>query len=237
MSRHSLTPKPDYRHHLIIVGWDRPLGTFFAHVHPQDHPTADRDDTDSASPVRMWLGDDESIGDPRTVIDAVRPYAEIPDHLYDTLKAEQASQDGMDRISDALYEAELANHGASIQAAVDQFLAAMAARDNDAMRSVLRTMLEGGLQVTVAHILTLLTMSSLDALGIERDPHRLYGMTIDYSGGTLMFLSTPDRAITVDCHVFPPAWVLVGLGYGPDRYQQHTLGTAYRVTLFGLDAT
>lgn len=32
MSRHELTPKAGYEQYTITVGWDRPLGSFFAQV-------------------------------------------------------------------------------------------------------------------------------------------------------------------------------------------------------------
>lgn len=65
----------------IVVGWDPSLGTFFAYV-------ADLDPQDED----LFLLDigtrPDEILDPDRIVEAVRPYAEIPDTLTDTLRAQ-----------------------------------------------------------------------------------------------------------------------------------------------------
>lgn len=79
MSRHELTPR-DETVSCITVGWDRPLGTFFAHV----YLTADDNEFDI--PTHAIGEDFHEVTDPAQVIDMVRPYADVPATLAATLR-------------------------------------------------------------------------------------------------------------------------------------------------------
>lgn len=105
MSHHELTPKPGYAEYRIVVGWDRPLGSYFAQV--INHNTEPAEPAPRtigavlrhlaaivplparwrpAEPVFIWLGADRvAILDPAEVINAVAPYAVIPPGLENTL--------------------------------------------------------------------------------------------------------------------------------------------------------
>ncbi|MEU5436417.1 hypothetical protein AB0G73_23985 [Streptomyces sp. NPDC020719] len=85
MSAHELTPHSGAPEHRIVrVGWDAALSTFFAQV-------LDEDDDEILDVV--WLGTDPlEISDPGTVIDAVRPYANVPDNLAKALADEAAAE-------------------------------------------------------------------------------------------------------------------------------------------------
>ena len=110
MSHHELTPKSRYAKYRIVVGWDRPLGSYFAQVinhntEPAAGPTARvigaaishlaailhlPDRWRPIEPVFIWLGADRvAILDPAEVIDAVAPYAVIPPDLENTLARER----------------------------------------------------------------------------------------------------------------------------------------------------
>ncbi|WP_199515728.1 hypothetical protein [Nucisporomicrobium flavum] len=106
MSYHELTPKSRYAKYRIVVGWDRPLGSYFAQVINHNTETADGPASRAmsaalrhlaaillvparwrpAEPVFIWLGADRvAILDPAEVITAVAPYAVIPPDLENTL--------------------------------------------------------------------------------------------------------------------------------------------------------
>ena len=71
MSRHDLTPFDPA--HEVVVGWDRPLDTFFAQV--IDTTT----DEDSDAREVLWIGTDFcEVPDPAAVIAAVAPFAAVP---------------------------------------------------------------------------------------------------------------------------------------------------------------
>lgn len=79
MSRHTIPPKAD--HHTVVVGWDRPMGTFFAHVRDL---TRDEDDQ-----IIVWLGGDYTdITESGTLLERVERYAVIPAGLQAVLDAE-----------------------------------------------------------------------------------------------------------------------------------------------------
>ncbi|MEV4046060.1 hypothetical protein [Streptomyces sp. NPDC049744] len=85
MSSHTLTPlggAPAGR--TVRVGWDAPLGTFFASA--WDEPADEDADADhlvfaGASPY--------DISDPATVVELVTPYAVIPEGLREQLLADR----------------------------------------------------------------------------------------------------------------------------------------------------
>ncbi|MCM4082201.1 hypothetical protein [Paractinoplanes hotanensis] len=106
MSHHELTPKSRYAEYRIAVGWDRPLGSYFAQViNHNPEPAAQSasraigavlcrlapilhlpDRWRPAEPVFIWLGADRvAILDPAEVVDAVAPYAVIPPVLANVL--------------------------------------------------------------------------------------------------------------------------------------------------------
>jgi hypothetical protein len=80
MSRHILAPRPGKEGHEIVIGWDRPLATFFAMVRTGDD-------------LPLWVGCTYGeILDPSRVIALVRPYALIPDDLDQRLRADMARE-------------------------------------------------------------------------------------------------------------------------------------------------
>ncbi len=83
MSRHTLAPLLTTQ--TVVVGWDRPMGTYFAHVHDL---TINEDEAD---PIIAWFGGDfREITTAAALIEAVRPYAVVPDTLEAVLDAEAA---------------------------------------------------------------------------------------------------------------------------------------------------
>jgi hypothetical protein len=89
MSRHLLTALPQFEGCEVVVGWDADSGTFFAYVLDMQASVAEKD---------PWLvsvgGGPLEIRDPHEAIDAVRPYATIPDELVDELAEEAAASPG-----------------------------------------------------------------------------------------------------------------------------------------------
>lgn len=67
MSRHILTPKDPTTTTWVVVGWDRPLATYYAQVWPAG---------DDAPAV--WLGALEQITDPKIILDAAAPTPPSP---------------------------------------------------------------------------------------------------------------------------------------------------------------
>lgn len=111
MSRHILTPKPAYASYQIVVGWDRPLGTYYAQVinFNADEPRRSAVITAvwrwiagllhlpaalrPAEPVFIWLGADGTpITHATEVIRAVAPYALIPKNLGLALALDQLNE-------------------------------------------------------------------------------------------------------------------------------------------------
>lgn len=83
MSRHVLPALTGNEQYKIVVGWDPPLNTFFAQV-----LYVDDDQADEHGEV-LWIGASfNEIHNHETVIDAVRPYAEIPATLAYDIYAE-----------------------------------------------------------------------------------------------------------------------------------------------------
>ncbi|MGI5243162.1 hypothetical protein [Dactylosporangium sp. CA-139066] len=85
MSFHVLPPLAGQSPNLDVrVGWDRPLGTFFATV---------TDERGGADIDIIALGEQlEEISDPAVVLRAVAPYAEIPAGLDATLIADMVTE-------------------------------------------------------------------------------------------------------------------------------------------------
>ncbi|MFF5056132.1 hypothetical protein ACFY1S_23420 [Micromonospora sp. NPDC000663] len=84
MSRHQLDALPDRDGYIVVVGWDRPLRSYFAQVINEGELNEDNPDY-----MPLWLGVETRITDPATIIEAVRPYAVIPDTLRADLEADR----------------------------------------------------------------------------------------------------------------------------------------------------
>ena len=68
----------------IAVGWDAPLNTYFAAGH------RDNDNIDDEHRVILWIGTSYGeIADPKTVIDAIDPFADVDADLAATLHADR----------------------------------------------------------------------------------------------------------------------------------------------------
>ena len=76
MSRYALTAQPQFPGHSVTVGYEKQLPSFFAYVF-----TADGD------PVVVEDGLVDPITDPAAILDAVRPYAVIPEGFAAQLAA------------------------------------------------------------------------------------------------------------------------------------------------------
>ncbi len=72
MTTHCLRPNDDIE--AVTLGYDRPLGTYFAQVYRHDEVIPE-----------VWRGIRERITDHWTVIEEVRPYAAIPEGLASVL--------------------------------------------------------------------------------------------------------------------------------------------------------
>ncbi|NUR59350.1 MAG: hypothetical protein HOV87_11875 [Catenulispora sp.] len=97
MSRHTLTPLAPFAKHTIVIGWDRPLRTYYVQV--VNHSAAETDDDtaaqdDASNPYIRRGCDFEEITDAAAAVAIVRPYAEIPPGLVAQLKTEQANDPG-----------------------------------------------------------------------------------------------------------------------------------------------
>lgn len=86
MSRHVIPALPDAGNVEVVVGWDPPLNTFFAHI---TDLTVDEDDP---AAELLWIGTDYAeIHDLRRVRSALAPWAEIPDEIERALYSEAHS--------------------------------------------------------------------------------------------------------------------------------------------------
>ena len=98
MSRHTLSALKAT--HDVVVGWDRPMGTFFAQVADLDAPGQDEN-------LIVWIGATcygEAVLASK-VIDALRSYAVIPAALQAALEAEQeASRVDPEAMSNAIQD-------------------------------------------------------------------------------------------------------------------------------------
>ncbi|WIN00004.1 hypothetical protein ACTOB_003677 [Actinoplanes oblitus] len=87
MSRHELEPSAD-NVSCVFVGWEAPLGTFFAQVYLTTN------DSECDAPDFERGGDLMEITDPEQVIKFAAQYARIPADLAATLNAD-AAREGM----------------------------------------------------------------------------------------------------------------------------------------------
>ncbi|WP_083224757.1 hypothetical protein [Sphingomonas panacis] len=86
MSRHLLQPVVGVLPYpsSIAIGWDPPLATFFAIV------SRSNDDEDN---MLLWIGTHYAeLPEPDAAIDAVRPYAVIPDDLKSNLESDRRNE-------------------------------------------------------------------------------------------------------------------------------------------------
>ena len=88
MSRHDLTPLDSDTVSCVIVGWDRPLGSFFTHV----YLTADDNEFDAPT---FEIGTDfREVTDPSAAIDLASMHAKVPDDMSAALTAD-AKREGI----------------------------------------------------------------------------------------------------------------------------------------------
>lgn len=114
MSQYLLRPKPAYDDYRIVVGWDRPLGTYYAQVISINADESQQPSRSAAitavlhrlpallhlparwlpaEPLFIWLGADGiPITHATEVIQAVTPYAHIPDNLGLALALDQLTE-------------------------------------------------------------------------------------------------------------------------------------------------
>lgn len=81
MSQHKLPPHVAGRE--VLIGWDPPFGSFYVHV---TDPTKDEDDV---AYDLLWIGcSPGEIPAAEEAVEAVRPFARVPDGLVDLLGAD-----------------------------------------------------------------------------------------------------------------------------------------------------
>lgn len=93
MSRHILTPRPDQPEIVaIVVGWDRPLQTFFAQVFARTEAGPDEGE------ATLWVGTEPGeLATPEAAIAVIAPFADVPDTLALLLETEmRAGRDSAD---------------------------------------------------------------------------------------------------------------------------------------------
>ncbi|MDE8650587.1 hypothetical protein [Novosphingobium album (ex Liu et al. 2023)] len=84
MSRYELKTKPGNGVIKAVIGWDRPLQTFFAQVFT---PT---DEDPEEGEATIWLGTEPGeLPNPEAAIRVVEAYAEVPETLAATLAADR----------------------------------------------------------------------------------------------------------------------------------------------------
>lgn len=84
MSRYKL-PGREPRYHLVI-GWDRPLYTFFAQVWDRPCPMGDMEET----AICLWVGCTRGeVTAADHLAEAVREYCDIPEDVLDQLERDK----------------------------------------------------------------------------------------------------------------------------------------------------
>lgn len=81
MSRYELEPKS--AHHMVTVGWDAPMGSFFLQVIDRQHPEYDR------PVVALGASGRGAERTPDRVLRTARDYAHVPDNLRGQLLADR----------------------------------------------------------------------------------------------------------------------------------------------------
>jgi hypothetical protein len=80
MSRHEITPRD--AKHTVVVGWDRPMGTFFAHV---KDPSLDEEEE-----MVLWVGGlFDEVKTVTGLAKAIRAYADLTDEIALALLVDQ----------------------------------------------------------------------------------------------------------------------------------------------------
>ena len=100
MSRYDLEPKAGTAREVIkaVIGWDRPLQTFFAQVFTRTEEESDEGE------ATIWLGTEPvELPTPEAAIAVVAPYAALDDGLADRLRADMNATIGQ---RDGAYQAE-----------------------------------------------------------------------------------------------------------------------------------
>ncbi|MEU7906409.1 hypothetical protein [Actinoplanes sp. NPDC049118] len=87
MSRHDLTLLDPGTVSCVVIGWDRPLGSFFTHVYLTD------DDDEFDAPTFEIGTDFREVTDPAAAIELASMYAKVPDDMGATLTAD-ATREG-----------------------------------------------------------------------------------------------------------------------------------------------
>jgi hypothetical protein len=73
-------------HLTVVVGWDNPLTTFFAHVERV------QDDNDPRDPILLWIGSElGEVAQAKRLADPLAPYAELTPPLVEQLRADRAA--------------------------------------------------------------------------------------------------------------------------------------------------
>jgi hypothetical protein len=132
MSRIRLQPNndPENAGTEVIAGWDPGLLTYFGQVFGNDTDGMDTPLVDVGNTIAEYT-------DPNDVIDVLRPYAEIPDDLIDTMTTHRANNDGVtfddrtqpaERLGDVSYDGS-DPWGAEIEADADVLNRHIAAGD------------------------------------------------------------------------------------------------------------
>lgn len=99
MSRYELTPRDDQPEIIqVVVGWDRPLQTFFAQVFTRTEAEPEEGE------ATIWLGTEPGeLPTPEAAITVVAPYAEVPDTLAARLENDMRGTVG---VRDGAHQAE-----------------------------------------------------------------------------------------------------------------------------------
>lgn len=97
MSRYELTPRNDLPDVIqAVVGWDRPLQTFFAQVFTRTEAEPKEGE------ATIWLGTEPGeLPTPEAAIAVVAPYAEVPETLAAQL---QDDMRGTTRVRDGAHQ-------------------------------------------------------------------------------------------------------------------------------------
>ena len=73
-------------HLTVVVGWDNPLTTFFAHVERI------QDDDDRRDPILLWIGSEVGeVAQAEQLAGPLASYAELTSELVEQLRADRAA--------------------------------------------------------------------------------------------------------------------------------------------------
>lgn len=99
MSRYELRPRADRPDVIkVVLGWDRPLQTYFAQVFVRTEAEPDEGE------ATIWRGTEPGeLPTAEAAIAVIAPYVEIPDDLVSKLRADVRASIG---VKDGAYQAE-----------------------------------------------------------------------------------------------------------------------------------